>query len=67
MGLHRSPSRRQHERAEQRSRRVNEWTEEKPYQADCGHWVATPDCMTDIEGGRVCHDCAEYGLPDQDL
>lgn len=41
--------------------------EEKTIQGDCGHWVATPDDLTEIEGGgRVCHDCAELGLPDQD-
>jgi hypothetical protein len=41
--------------------------EEKTIKGDCGHFVSTPDDLTEIEPGvRVCRDCAEYGLPDQD-
>jgi hypothetical protein len=45
---------------------MNEWTEEKPIQAGCGHWVASHDDLVEVEGGTVCRDCHEYGLPDQD-
>jgi len=40
--------------------------EEKTIQGDCGHWVSTPDDLTEKDGARVCADCAEFGLPDQD-
>lgn len=40
---------------------MTDHTEDKPIKADCGHYVADHIELVDVEGRKLCPDCAELG------
>jgi formylmethanofuran dehydrogenase subunit E len=40
---------------------MTEYTEDKPIKADCGHYVTDHNELVEVDGRRVCPECAEYG------
>jgi hypothetical protein len=40
---------------------MNERDEDHTVQADCGHWVHDHAELVEVDGRRLCPDCAEYG------
>lgn len=39
---------------------MTEYSEDRPIKGDCGHYVADHAELLEIEGRRICLDCAEH-------